>query len=213
MQVPLEASVSFAEFCCVLWEVRGAVHQTECVNPSLLDEGLDKVEDAYEEDKQRGHSDAVQITDQGTPQQAQAAADGSSSNGNGSSSSRSSSVGSKVSVCTGLCTGLSSGLPSLKQLCRSLRTGSLCKSWPYLTKQATLCWTSFSSLHIGREQRRCPSGWCQAARSGDGWQGGSQCGTQCGSEDAGPARRGPRECPALLELCCGARRCTRGQQP
>ena len=80
--------------------------------PALLDEGLDKVEDAYEEDKQRGHDETVSITEKGAAQHAQSTANGSSSDSNGSSSSSSSSSdGNGVSMRMDLCTRLRGGLP------------------------------------------------------------------------------------------------------
>ena len=83
--------------------------------PSLLDEGLDKVEDAYEEDKQRGHNETVSIADKGAAQHAQSAADGSSSNSNGSISSSSSDLNG-VSMRMDFCTRLCSRLPNCHHL-------------------------------------------------------------------------------------------------
>ena len=128
-QVCLSASCSFADIfgvtrpspvktelqiAAVCLDKEGARLMKNLSPPSLLDEGLDKVEDAYEEDKQRGHNETVSIPDKGTMQHAQSAADGtSSSNGSSSSSSRSSSDGNGVSMRRDFCTGLCSGLPTV----------------------------------------------------------------------------------------------------
>jgi len=96
--------------------VRQSVSQT-CTSPvleNILSEvllphsaGMEEVEDAYKEDKQRGHSETVSIIDKQSAergiQEAQHAksgedgSDSSSSNGNGSSSSSSSNGKEKVS--------------------------------------------------------------------------------------------------------------------
>ena len=123
------------QLCCTLLQIPGVVlsitvqtdlHITavcfgerrvllrKAMSPSsLFDEGLDKVEDAYEEDKQRGHNETVSITGKGAAQHAQSPADGSSSSSNGSSNSSSSNDGNGVSTRMDFWTGLCSGLPIL----------------------------------------------------------------------------------------------------